>query len=429
MTQLEAAKKNILTDLIKRVARLEGVSAKVILKGLKKGSIVIPANKLRYIKKPCAIGNGLRTKINANIGTSPSRNKISEELKKLAICVRYNADTVMDLSTGPNLVSVRKEIIKKSPLPVGTVPLYELAVKAHADNTPFEKVTENQMLGVIKQQAQDGVDFFTIHAGITLKVLEVLKKAGRVAGMVSRGGVLIARWMAKNNKENPLYENFDKILAIAREYDITLSLGDGLRPGSVCDATDTPQIKELKVLGELAQRANRHGVQVMIEGPGHVPINQIQKNVLLEKRFCNNAPFYVLGPLVTDVAAGYDHISSAIGASLAAYYGADFLCYVTPSEHLSIPTVEDVKEGVIAYRIAAHSADIAKGIKGAIEWDRTVSKFRKKRIWAKHIANSIDPEKAFTIHKRYKTNNKDVCSMCGEFCPLKISEQYLDSVI
>jgi phosphomethylpyrimidine synthase len=281
----------------------------------------------------------------------------------------------------------------------------------------------DDIFDVIQTQAEEGVDFFTIHAGVTREVLSFLKKAHRVAGIVSRGGALIAQWMDKNKRENPLLENFDRLIAIMKKYDITLSLGDGLRPGSVCDATDRPQIEELRLLGELAKRANKAGVQAMIEGPGHVPINQIQINMSLEKKLCNNAPFYVLGPLVTDVAAGYDHISSAIGAAMAGFYGADFLCYVTPSEHLGIPDLDDVKEGLIAYRIAAHSADIAKGIKGSIEWDREVSRYRKKRIWPKHIKSSLDPEKAASVHNRFKTKDKDVCSMCGEYCPLKLSEQ------
>jgi len=423
MTQIEAARKNIVTDLVRKAAKAEGVSSKKLLSGLRDGSIVIPANNTRHLKKPCAIGKGLRTKINANIGNSPFSKSIREELKKLRVCLKYQADTVMDLSTGDNLKQARRAIIKNSPLPIGTVPVYEVAVNARKNKIPFHEVSLDDILEVLESQAADGVDFFTIHAGVTRRVLDSLKGARRVAGIVSRGGALLAQWIKKNRRENPLYENFDRVLAIAKRYDITLSLGDGLRPGSVCDATDKPQITELKILGELAKRAKAKGVQTMIEGPGHVPINQIEKNIALQKRYCNNAPFYVLGPLVTDVAAGYDHISSAIGAALAGSYGADFLCYVTPSEHLSIPTLDDVKEGLMAYRIAAHSADIAKGVKGAIEWDRTVSKYRKSRTWSKHIGSSMDPERAKAIHQRSKTATKDVCSMCGEYCPLKISEE------
>lgn len=423
MTQIEAARKNIITDLVRKVARYEKVTCRFLMDGLRKGTIVIPANTFRRFKKPCAIGKGLRIKINANIGTSPYYGTPREELKKLDICVRYNADTVMDLSTGDNQKSARRTILEKSPLPVGTVPLYEVAVLANKKKIAFDDVSADDIFKVIESQAGEGVDFFTVHAGVTRKVLKFLKQSGRIAGMVSRGGALTARWMKKNKRENPLFEEFDRLLSIVKRYDITLSLGDGLRPGSICDATDRPQIEELKILGELAKRAHTEGVQVIIEGPGHVPLNEIEANMALQKKLCNNAPFYVLGPLVTDVAAGYDHISSAIGAALAGYHGADFLCYVTPSEHLSIPTLEDVKEGIIAYRIAAHSADVAKGLKGAIEWDRTVSKYRKQRNWDKQIKNSIDPQRAAAIHKRFRTSVKDVCSMCGEYCPLKISEK------
>ena len=422
MTQIESAKKNRITDLVRQTAKRDGVTCKYIIDGLKKGTIVIPANRLRKIKSPCAIGKGLHTKINANIGTSPYLGSIPAELKKLDICVKYYADTVMDLSTGKDLSRVRKAILERSPLPVGTVPLYEAAVNKKEAAKSFFNASTNEIFDVIEKQAREGVDFFTIHAGVTRKVISLLKRYGRVAGIVSRGGALIAEWMKKNKKENPLFENFDRVISIAREYDITLSLGDGLRPGSVCDATDKPQIEELKILGMLAKQARAKGVQVMIEGPGHVPINQIEKNMKLQQKYCDNAPFYVLGPLVTDIAPGYDHITSAIGATLAGLHGADYLCYVTPAEHLSIPTLEDVKDGLIAYRIAAHSADIAKGIKGAIDWDRKVSVFRTKRDWKGHIGSSIDPERAESIHRRFKTESKDVCTMCGEYCPLKISE-------
>lgn len=422
MTQIEFAKKNRITDLVRQVAERDGVTCKYIIDGLKRGTIVIPANRLRKIKTPCAIGKGLHIKINANIGTSSYRSGIPEELKKLETCVKYYADTVMDLSTSKNLKSVRKVILEKSPLPVGTVPLYEVAVNRNELGSSFKNASVEEIFDVIKAQAREGVDFFTIHAGVTGKVISLLKKHGRVAGIVSRGGALLADWMKKNKKENPLFENFDRVISIAKEYDITLSLGDGLRPGSVCDATDKPQIEELKTLGLLAKQAHEKGVQVMIEGPGHVPIHQIEKNMKLQQKLCNNAPFYVLGPLVTDIGAGYDHITSVIGATLAAYHGADYLCYVTPAEHLSIPTLEDVKDGLIAYKIAAHSADIAKGVKGAIDWDRKISLFRRKRDWKGHISSSIDPERAEKIHKKFKTESNDVCTMCGEYCPLKISE-------
>ncbi len=423
MTQVENAKKNHITGLVRQVAKRDGVTCKYIMDGLKKGTIVIPANRLRKIKTPCAIGKGLHTKINANIGTSPYRGSIAQELKKLDICVKYYADTVMDLSTGKGLNRVREAILKESPLPVGTVPLYEIAVSRRERGSSFYNASSGEIFDVIEKQAREGVDFFTIHAGVTRKVISVLKKHRRIAGIVSRGGALIAEWMRKNKKENPLFENFGRVISIAKEYDITLSLGDGLRPGSVCDATDKPQIEELKILGRLARQARAEDVQVVVEGPGHVPIDQIEKNMKLQQKLCDNAPFYVLGPLVTDIAPGYDHISSVIGATLAGFHGADFLCYVTPAEHLSIPTLEDVKNGLIAYKIAAHSADIAKGIKGAIDWDRRISVLRRKRDWKGHISSSIDPEMAEKIHRRFRTESKDVCTMCGEYCPLKISEK------
>lgn len=423
MTLIENAEKNRATELIRRAAKKDNVKSSHIIDGLKKGTIVIPANRLRKISLPSAIGKGLHTKINANIGNSPYHSNIREELKKLETCLKYHADTVMDLSTGRDLRRVRKAILENSPVAVGTVPLYEAAVNRRKRGSSFSEASVEEIFDIIEQQAAEGVDFFTIHAGVTRKVIASLKSRRRVAGIVSRGGALIAEWIKKNRKENPLYEHFDRVISIAREYDITLSLGDGLRPGSVCDATDRPQIAELKTLGLLAKHAHAQGVQVMIEGPGHVPINEIEKNMRLEKELCSNAPFYVLGPLVTDVAPGYDHISSAIGAAMAGYYGADFLCYVTPAEHLSIPTLEDVREGLIAYRIAAHSADIAKGIKGAIDWDKRVSYFRTDRDWKNHIGFSMDPEKAERIHKRFKSGANGVCTMCGEYCPLKISEK------
>ena len=423
MTQIEFALKGKTTELVKRIAKQEGVTQAFIKNGLKKGTIVIPANRLRTINSPCAVGKGLKTKINANIGTSPYFGGVSEELKKLDTCIKYKADTVMDLSTGGSLKKVLDAILKKSAVPVGTVPLYEIAVNAKESNKTFKDVTIDDIFSVLRRQAEAGVDFFTIHAGVTKEVLSLLKKHKRLAGIVSRGGALIADWMRYNKKENPYFTHFDAVIGLAREFDITLSLGDGLRPGSILDATDKPQIKELEILGTLAKRALKSGVQVMIEGPGHVPLNQIEKNMKLQQKLCNNAPFYVLGPLVTDVAPGYDHITSAIGATLAGFYGADFLCYVTPAEHLSIPTLEDVKEGLMAYRIAAHSADIAKGVKGATDWDRKVSTYRTKRDWKNHINCSLDPEKAYKMHKRFKTTNDDVCSMCGEYCPLKIAEK------
>ncbi len=423
MTQLECAKNNIVTPLMKRIGREEGKSPNLILKWIKEGRVVILHNRKRNIKKPCAVGWGLRTKVNANIGTSTDKSQISDELKKIEVAVKFGADTIMDLSVGGNLKKIRKQILGYSPVPVGTVPVYEIAVNAQKIKGNFLRFSIDDILANLESQAEEGVDFFTIHAGVTKKSLGTLKKHKRLLDIVSRGGAILASWITCNKKENPFYEYFDRILDVAYAYDITLSLGDGLRPGSILDATDRPQIAELRILGDLAKRARKRNVQVMIEGPGHVPLNQIERNVLLEKKICRGAPFYVLGPLVTDIAAGYDHISSAIGGALAASKGADFLCYVTPSEHLRHPSVEDVKEGVIAFRIAAHAADIAKGIRSAVQWDRKMSEARNRRDWKQQIALSIDPEKA----KIYRTSSKpqllDVCTMCGKYCAIKLMEK------
>jgi len=422
MTQLEYAKNNRVTPLMKKVALDEGVSPKQILRGIKEGKVVIPLNKNRNIKKPCGIGKGLRTKVNANIGTSTDKTRLKYELDKLDTALRYGADAVMDLSVGGRLQELRRRILKRSNIPVGTVPLYEIAVNAHRESGDFLKFDAHSVLSVLEAQAEEGVDFFTIHAGVTRKSLQKLKIQKRILGIVSRGGAILTNWMNRYKKENPFYEYFDEVLKIAYKYDVTLSLGDGLRPGSILDATDKAQIAELCVLGELAQRARRKNVQVMIEGPGHVPLDQIQKNIILEKKICRGAPFYVLGPLVTDIASGYDHISSAIGGALAASYGADFLCYVTPSEHLRHPSIEDVREGVVAARIAAHAADIAKKIKGALEWDKKMSQARKQRRWKEQIRLSLDPVKAACYRNSSKPQDSEVCTMCGKYCSIKLNE-------
>jgi phosphomethylpyrimidine synthase len=425
MTQLEYAEDNILTPLMKRIARDEGIPPGKILGLIAQGKVVIPKNKAHKIRKPCGIGTGLRTKVNANIGTSTDKSEIQDELKKLEVAVKYGADTVMDLSVGGDLKKMRKEILRHSPVPVGTVPVYEIAVNAQKKRNNFLKFSIDDVLRVLESQAKEGVDFFTIHAGVTTKSLNVLKKNRRTLDIVSRGGAIIASWMKYHRKENPFFEYFDEILDIAYEYDVTISLGDGLRPGSILDATDKAQLAELNILGELALLAAKDDVQVMIEGPGHVPLHQIEENVNLEKKICHGAPFYVLGPLVTDIAAGYDHISAAIGGALAASYGADFLCYVTASEHLRHPSIEDVKDGVIASKIAAHAADIVKRGKSAMNPDRDISLARKKRDWRKQIKLCLDPDKA----KRYRASSKphlfDVCTMCGKYCSIKLMEECL----
>lgn len=422
MTQLESAKKNIITPLVRKVASLEKVSPALLMRLMREGKAVIPLNKNRKINKPCAVGTGLATKINANLGTSTDESKISEEIEKLKIAIKHGADAVMDLSVGGDLNKMRLQVLKYSSVPVGTVPVYEVAVKAQEKNKNLLCFNADDILAVLENQAKQGVDFFTIHSGITLKTLQVLNKQKRLMGIVSRGGAMMSSWMKCNKKENPFYSHFDQILDIANKYDVTLSLGDGLRPGSVLDATDKAQIAELKTLGQLAKRAWSRGVQVMIEGPGHVPLDQIEKNIILQKKYCQGAPFYVLGPLVTDVAPGYDHITSAIGGAMAASFGADFLCYVTPAEHLRHPSASDVREGVIASRIAAHAGDLVKRRKIAIEWDRNISLARRARDWKKQIQLSIDPEKAKEYRLSSKPELSDVCTMCGKYCSMKLME-------
>jgi len=405
-----------------RVAQIEGIRPRAIQELLKAGHAVIPANINHKLQKPCVIGKGLKTKVNANIGTSTERSKLKEELEKLKIAVACGADAVMDLSVGGDLRRIRKVIIDNSPIPVGTVPIYEIAVGAQKKYNDFLKFDPDDIWDVLENQAKSGVDFFTIHAGVTRKSLAALKTKKRIMGVVSRGGAILASWISRNKKENPFFEQFDRVLDIAYKYDVTLSLGDGLRPGSILDATDPAQIAELKILGQLAQQARKRNVQVMIEGPGHVPLDQIKKNIELEKKYCHGAPFYVLGPLVTDVAPGYDHITGAIGGALAASFGADFLCYVTPAEHLRLPSLDDVKEGVIASRIAGHAGDIVKGVKGALDWDKSISQARSKRDWKKQIKLSMDPHKAENYRLSSQPKLSDVCTMCGKYCSIKVME-------
>lgn len=411
-------------DIISQIAKDESVGQAYLLKHIASGEIVVPLNNAKYGKniKACAIGSGLRTKVNANLGTSSGHSSINDEIEKLRVAVEAGADTVMDLSTGGDIARTRQEIVENSIVPVGTVPIYEAAVAAYKKHGAVTKMTGDDIFKALINQAKDGVDFFTVHCGITKESLERLIKQDRLIDIVSRGGAFLAEWIKKNKKENPLYEDFDEVLNIAKKYDITLSLGDGMRPGTIVDATDRPQVQELILLGELAMRAYEAGVQVIIEGPGHVPLNQIETNMILQKRLCNNRPFYVLGPLVTDVAPGYDHITSAIGGAIAAASGADFLCYVTPSEHLGLPNLEDVYDGVIASRIAAHAADIVKGVKGAVDWDRKISEARKKRDWALQEKLSIAPKRFAKIRKKTNQAAKDNCTMCGEFCSMKVAE-------
>lgn len=420
MTQLEMARNNEVSKEMEIVAEKENIDVKELMKRIADGKVVIPASKLHENLSPIGIGEGLKVKINANIGSSPDKADLDLELEKLRVCIEAKADTIMDLSTGGNIDMIRQEIIKNSSIPVGTVPVYQVACTVN----DVVELDEKDFIDGIRKHIEDGVDFITIHTGLVRSSIPFVKR--RLMGTVSRGGALLLKWMIYHDRENPLFENFDKILEMSKKYDVTLSLGDGLRPGCLKDATDKAQISELKVVGDLTLRAWEENVQVMIEGPGHIPLDQIEKNVKLEKEICHGAPFYVLGPLVTDVAPGYDHITSAIGGCLAAYYGADFLCYVTPAEHLGLPCVEDVKEGVIASRIAAHAADVARGLKGAINWDNEMSKARSKLDWKRMLELSINPELARDIRERCVDADEDVCSMCGRFCSVKMSKSAID---
>ncbi|MCD4813390.1 phosphomethylpyrimidine synthase ThiC [bacterium] len=425
MTQLEAARQGNTTEAMQQVAVAEKRTSEFILQGIAEGKIVIPLNPAHAVCRPTGVGTGLKTKVNANLGTSTDCGSAEEELIKAKVAADAGADALMDLSLGGDLVRLRSQLLTGFPQPLGTVPIYEVAVRAREKHDSVQEMTGDDMLQVIRDQAKQGVDFMTIHSGVTQESVERLRSQGRGMDIVSRGGALIGGWMLHHQKENPYYSRFDEILEICRQHDVTLSLGDGLRPGCLDDATDRAQVQELIILGELARRSRDAGVQVMIEGPGHVPLDQIEANIVLEKRLCEGAPFYVLGPLVTDVAAGYDHIACAIGGAIAARAGADFLCYVTPSEHLRLPNAADVREGVIASRIAAHAADIAKGIPGAREWDRAMSKARKELDWDQQIALALDPVKASELRESSKPNKPEVCTMCGDFCAVKGIGDYL----
>ncbi|MEA3222857.1 MAG: phosphomethylpyrimidine synthase ThiC [Thermodesulfobacteriota bacterium] len=419
MTLIKKAKKGIITDEMKAVAKYEGVDPAIIRDGIANGTIIIPKNKLRSFKYIRGIGKGLRTKVNANIGSSPYHMDVDEEVEKLEVAVKYGADSIMDLSLGSKLIKIRREILKESGVMVGTVPIYQTAFELSARKRDITEMGIGDFLATVERQAKEGVDFMTIHSGVIMNALSAMENQKRVLDVVSRGGAFLIAWMRKNKRQSPLYEFYDDILDILASYDVTISLGDGLRPGAIADATDRAQITELVSLGELCQRAWDKGVQVMIEGPGHVPLNMVQENMELQKALTNNAPFYVLGPLVTDIASGYDHIAGAIGGALAAYYGADFLCYVTPSEHLKLPGVDDVMEGVIAFRIAAHAADLAKGMSYAVEMDKKMSKARKDLDWKQQIEMSINPGKAKEYRETSEIGTHKECTMCGDYCAIK----------
>lgn len=408
---------------MKGIAKDEAIDPDKLLKLVRSGRAVIPSNPRHKDLKPCAIGENLRVKINANIGTSRDYIDLREELEKVKVAIEFGADAIMDLSTGGDIRAIRRSIIAKSTVPLGTVPIYEAVCKTSKRGGPVN-MKDDDLFKTIEEHAKDGVDFMTVHCGVTQQTAASLLKHKRVTGVVSRGGALLVAWMHKNGRENPLYKDYDYLLDLAKEHEFALSLGDGLRPGSIADATDAPQLHELMVLGKLVERARVAGVQAMVEGPGHIPLNQIEANVKIEKAVCKGAPFYVLGPLVTDIGAGYDHITGAIGGALAAYFGADFLCYVTPSEHLSLPTVDDVRDGVIASRIAAHAADVARGRGTA--WDRSMSEARKAFKWERMFSLSLDPAKARSYRRRRGSTSPKVCSMCGDLCAMKMVDKLLD---
>lgn len=433
-TQLQIAHSGTISDEVKLVAETEDVDAELIRDEIAAGRLVIPANK-RHLKTnpsdslrtglvPAGIGRMLTTKVNANIGTSSIRSSVEAELEKMKAAMDAGADTIMDLSTGGNLNETREKLLAHCPVPFGTVPIYQII-----ENRGVEDIDSRIILEIIEKQAEQGVDFFTIHAGVLREHLPLLEK--RVAGIVSRGGALLAKWMLHHGKQNPLYDMFDDLCDIMVEYDVCFSLGDGLRPGAIADATDAAQIAELRTLGELTARAQEKGCQVMVEGPGHIPFDQIQHNMKIQQEICHGAPFYVLGPLVTDIAPGYDHITSAIGGTAAAFYGASFLCYVTPKEHLGLPDTEDVRAGVIAAKIAAHAGDVARGLKGASERDRKLSTARTNLNWKTHLAESLDPQTAERMHnqackeiKEKQPDSADYCSMCGEaWCSVRINRE------
>jgi len=415
-TQMEAARQGVVTKEMETVAGKENVAGEKLRDLIARGKVVIPANINHTSLDPCGIGQGLKTKINVNLGVSKDCCDVTSEMEKVRLAVEMKADAIMDLSCFGKTEQFRQQLIQFSPAAVGTVPVYD-AIGFY--DKELEDISAEEFLGVAEKHARDGVDFITIHAGINRETAQRLKNNPRLTNIVSRGGALLFAWMEINNRENPFYEYFDDLLEICRRFDVTISLGDACRPGCIKDATDASQVQELIVLGELTKRAWEKNVQVMIEGPGHMALNEIAANMLLEKRLCHGAPFYVLGPLVTDIAPGYDHITSAIGGAIAAANGADFLCYVTPAEHLRLPTLEDMKEGIIASRIAAHAADLAKGIPGSRQWDDQMSEARRNLDWAKMFALAIDPEKARRYRAESQPEVEDSCTMCGKMCAVR----------
>ena len=425
-TQMDAARKGIITKELFYVAGNEGMEEKELMELVASGKAIIPANKRHTCIKPSGIGNRLRTKINVNLGTSRDCTDLEMEMEKVKSAVELGAEAIMDLSSFGDTQKFRRKLTKECPAVIGTVPIYDAVVYYHK---ALKEITAKEWIDIVRMHAEDGVDFMTIHCGINKETAGRFKRNKRLTNIVSRGGSIIFAWMEMTGEENPFYEYYDEILDICREYDVTMSLGDACRPGCLKDASDISQIEELITLGELTKRAWEKDVQVMVEGPGHMPMDQIEANMKIQQTLCNGAPFYVLGPLVTDVAPGYDHITAAIGGAVAAANGASFLCYVTPAEHLRLPDVNDVKEGIMASKIAAHAADIAKGIKGARDWDDAMSTARKKLDWEEMFNLSIDPDKARNYRASAKPEKEDTCSMCGNFCAVKNMNRILDGEI
>lgn len=422
-TQMEAAKKGVITKEMEVVARKENIPVQKLVELIAKGEVIIPANIKHKSLSPEGIGRGLRTKINVNLGISGDKADYELEMEKAKLAVKFGAEAIMDLSNYGKTNAFRKKLIEFSPAMIGTVPVYDAVGYLEKE---LCEITARDFLSVIKAHAEEGVDFMTIHAGINKRAVEAFKRTKRLTNIVSRGGALLFAWMEMTGNENPFYEYYDEVLEILREYDVTISLGDALRPGSINDSTDAGQISELIELGNLAKRAWEKDVQVMVEGPGHMAMNEIAANMTLQKKLCHNAPFYVLGPIVTDIAPGYDHITSAIGGAIAAANGADFLCYVTPAEHLRLPDINDVKEGIVASKIAAHAADIAKGIPGAREIDNKMSDARRRVAWEEMFSFAIDPQKAREYFESTPPSDRHTCSMCGKMCAMKTTNMILN---
>ena len=425
-TQMDAAIKGIITKEMESAAKKEQMDVRELMALMAKGQVIIPCNKKHTSLEPNAIGSMLRTKINVNLGISRDCKDMDMEIEKVNNAVKMGAESIMDLSSYGDTRTFRRRLTKECPAIIGTVPIYDAVVYYHK---PLKEITSRQWLDIVRMHAEDGVDFMTIHCGINKETAGKFKRNKRLTNIVSRGGSIIFAWMEMTGQENPFYEHYDEILDICREYDITMSLGDACRPGCIQDASDISQIEELITLGELTKRAWEKDVQVMVEGPGHMPLDQIEANMKIQQTLCQGAPFYVLGPLVTDIAPGYDHITAAIGGAIAATYGASFLCYVTPAEHLRLPNLEDVKEGIIASRIAAHAADIAKGVKGAADWDNQMSTARKKLDWEEMFRLCLDPEKAGRYRAEAKPEKEDTCSMCGNFCAVRNMNRILEGEI